>query len=304
MPEVIPDSEHQVEVVTGMSVEGHTIHLEKTKLAFGDYMAADGGTATNATISLKNDPSEPSDAATKSYVDNKTEGLSGAMHFLGVSSTKIEDGERNLPTIDGRQMELEGLTKGDVVVWSPNQDTHYLEFVWDGSKWVQYGDESSFAHKDIEIIAGSGLTGGGTLASDVTIAMEEMTGGAKEYKGTKNTELIHSVTRDAQGRVVNATTLDIKPIIDGAIADAMIDPEGGGTVTELIEIAKAEAIAAAKAYTDEAVRTVSGIDVVVVGTGNAVTDATYDSATNTLTLYKADVEEQGDDEHWNVVPSN
>lgn len=303
VPEVVPGSDNQVEVVTGMSVEGHTIYVDKTKIAFGDYMAADNGVATNATISLKRDPSQPLDAATKSYVDSKTEGLVGAMHFLGVSTTKIEDGERNLPTIDGRQMDLEGLHKGDTVVWSPNQDNHYLEFAWDGSKWIQLGDESSFAHKDIEIIANHGLVGGGNLSADVTIGMETMTGGAKEFKGTKNTELIYSVVRDEYGRLVNATVLDIKPIIDGAIADAMIDPEGGGTVTELIAIAKAEAIEAAKQYTDEAVREVTGMDVVVLGSGNAITDARYDSVTSTLTLYKNNIDEQGNDEEWDVIPT-
>lgn len=277
--------------------------VEATATNLENYMLVNNGSAVDATIALKGDPTNPLDAATKQYVDAKTAGLSGAMHFLGVSTTKIEDGERNLPTIDGRQMELEGLQNGDVVVWSPNQDNHYIEFIWDGSKWVQYGDESSFAHKDIEIIAGPGLLGGGTLASNVTLSVEEVAGGSKEFKGTKATEVIYSVTRDEFGRLLDASVLDIKPIIDGAIADAMIDPEGGRTVTELIAAAKAEAIQEAKAYTDEALRTITGINVVVVGAGNAVLDVTYDSATKTLTIHKGDVEEQGHDEQWNVVPS-
>lgn len=70
-------------------------------------------------------------------------GLSGAMHFLGVSTTAITDHGAEKPTIDGKPVTK--LASGDVVIYE------HLEFVWDGSKWEKLGDESSYALKTTTI---------------------------------------------------------------------------------------------------------------------------------------------------------
>lgn len=66
-------------------------------------------------------------------------GLSGAMHFLGISTTEITDHGTQKPTIDSKAVNP---AIGDVVLYN------HLEFVWDGSKWEKLGDESSYALKD------------------------------------------------------------------------------------------------------------------------------------------------------------
>ena len=81
-------------------------------------------------------------AATKSYVDSKTaglDGLTGAMHFIGRSTTAITDGGTQSPTIGGNvRTDLEA---GDVVLWGQQ------EYVWNDTTWELLGDEGSYALK-------------------------------------------------------------------------------------------------------------------------------------------------------------
>ena len=75
-------------------------------------------------------------------------GLSNALHFVGTSYPSNP-------------------VAGDVVLDGGK------EYVYDGSKWVELGDESSHALKGVKVTANEGLTGGGTLAADMTIGIAE-----------------------------------------------------------------------------------------------------------------------------------
>ena len=293
IPEIEPDSDVSVEVVTGLSVDGHTIHQDKAKIKFDSYMKAEGGTASDATVSLLQDPVEDMDAVTKRYVDGKVEGLSGAMHFLGISSTPITDGGREHPKIDGKDHDTSTLVPGDVVLYSPEGDGNYVEFVWKENSegtgsWSSLGNEGAYALKGLKIIAGDGLAGGGTLAADVTLSLEPVEGGAKEFSGTTPTEVITGVERDEFGNLIGATLTDFEPVITEAVEEAT-------------ETVKEEAIAESKAYTDAAIAGIGpSIDVVILGTGNALVDAVYDDETGTLTLTKGEVH-GGEAPAWDVV---
>lgn len=78
-------------------------------------------------------------------LENSVGGLSGAMQFLGKSSTPITDGGAQAPTISGSVVVVANLKNGNVVLYD-NQ-----EFVWDGSKWELFGDEGSYALKTTTI---------------------------------------------------------------------------------------------------------------------------------------------------------
>lgn len=83
-------------------------------------------------------------------------GLSGAMHFLGISTTEITNLGTQKPTIDSKAVNP---AIGDVVLYN------HLEFVWDGSKWEKLGDESSYALKDhIPVAAAAAPANLGTAA--------------------------------------------------------------------------------------------------------------------------------------------
>lgn len=89
--------------------------------------------------------------------------ISSAIKFQGITTTALTDGSTTNPiTIDGQSYTAK---KGDEVIFGG------LEFLWTGSKWQQLGDEASWALKTTTISAGTGLTGGGSLASNRTISL-------------------------------------------------------------------------------------------------------------------------------------
>ena len=84
--------------------------------------------------------------AIKSYIDGKTAGLTGAMHFQGKATVDIADGSTTNPVISGYDF-TNKKAKGDVIL---GKDDH-KEFVWDGSKWELLGDEGSYVLNTVKI---------------------------------------------------------------------------------------------------------------------------------------------------------
>ena len=72
----------------------------------------------------------------KDYTDTKTAGLTGAMHFVGTSTT--DPTSTTGPTVDGQAYSGKS---GDVVLWEKK------EFVYNGTKWTELGDEGSYVLK-------------------------------------------------------------------------------------------------------------------------------------------------------------
>lgn len=75
----------------------------------------------------------------KDYTDEKTAGLTGAMHFVGTSTT--DPTSTGGPTVTG----VTSFSQGDVVLYQKK------EFVYDGTKWVELGDEGSYVLKTTTI---------------------------------------------------------------------------------------------------------------------------------------------------------
>lgn len=67
-------------------------------------------------------------------------GLTGAMHFLGVSTTAIEDNSIIDEILIGAK--LVTVQTGDVALYNG------YEYVWVGDRWEQLGQEGSFSLKD------------------------------------------------------------------------------------------------------------------------------------------------------------
>ena len=100
--------------------------------------------------------------AIKSYIDEKTAGLTGAMHFQGKATVDIADGSTTDPAISGYTTRA----KGDVILGKYD----HKEFVWDGDKWELLGDEGSYVLNTVKI-NNKPLSGNITLtASDVGAA--------------------------------------------------------------------------------------------------------------------------------------
>ena len=123
----------------------------------GTAAAANVATGAIADASTDNGLVTASQVAT--YVGNKTAGLSGAMHFLGISETAIKDGDAvGAITIDGKTVTP---AVGDVVLYNNK------EFVCTSNDWEELGDEGSYVLKT-QTINGKALSGNITLtATDV-----------------------------------------------------------------------------------------------------------------------------------------
>ena len=95
------------------------------------------------------DPSS-NKAATMQDITTAVSGLSGAMHFVGASTT---DPSTGTATVEGH----EDWVAGDVVIY---EATH-KEYVYDGEKWIELGDEASYAIKgsitNADIAAGAAI---------------------------------------------------------------------------------------------------------------------------------------------------
>ena len=129
----------------------NTLHLKK-----GTYGKA--VEITNVAI-----PTGNTSAANKKYVDdtitNATKGLTGAMHYIGASSTDpmLPAG----PTVTGH---TGAFASGDVVTWGDNK-----EYVYDGTTWRVLGDEGSY------IVKGTKFTDA-DIADDAAISQLKIDG--------------------------------------------------------------------------------------------------------------------------------
>lgn len=126
-------------------------------------MPITGGTFTG-DVFLNGDPTNGSQAATKNYVDSKTQGLDGLtspMRFIGASSTEITSGGIEIPTIDGTL--YSNRESGDVILYQEK------EFVWSGSYWIELGDEGSYVLKTSQTTASIGSASGWNAGAAPTL---------------------------------------------------------------------------------------------------------------------------------------
>ena len=137
---------------------------------------------SNSTINIKFNPGDL--------------GLTNAMVFRGKS---IKD------PLGAEGAEIEGEEKpasvtfkaGDVVLYSTK------EYVYNGTKWIELGDEGSHALKTIEITGTDGLTGGGSLEANREIKHAVPTGAAVTDIGA------YAIATDKFGHVTQTRALSV-----------------------------------------------------------------------------------------------
>ena len=103
----------------------------------------------------------------------KLAGLTGAMHFIGVSSTDPTSAKG--PTVDGHTV----FAAGDVVVYTPAEKQE-CEYVYNGSSWQEFGSTGSLKALAFKDSASGNVTVSGTAE-------------AQAFSGTPET-LEHDVT--------------------------------------------------------------------------------------------------------------
>lgn len=132
------------EVISSVSQTDGVIAVTKKSLTEADIPALSISKITDlqTTLNGKQDTivfntaynASANKAATMTDVQNAVAGLSGAMHYIGESTT---DPSTGTATVEGH----ENWVSGDVVTYQSK------EYVYDGKNWRELGDESSYAVK-------------------------------------------------------------------------------------------------------------------------------------------------------------
>lgn len=136
----------QGEIISAVSQADGLISVSKRSLVAADIPAIGQEKVTGLTTALagKQDTlvfnttynAESNKAATMTDIQNAVSGLSGAMHYVGESTTDPAEGT---VTIEGKPEYSPA--SGDVVTYNAK------EYVYDGEDWRELGDESSYAIK-------------------------------------------------------------------------------------------------------------------------------------------------------------
>ena len=118
-------------------------------LIFGGGNKAKDGTITRKniyTLRASGTPTAKTDLTTKHYVDSKFANLSGALHYIGTTTTPIAEGTVTKEIIISGA--LYSVNVGDVVTYD-DSDYGLIEFVWNGTQWVELGAASNFVTKAV-----------------------------------------------------------------------------------------------------------------------------------------------------------
>lgn len=84
--------------------------------------------------------------------------VTGAMHYIGISTTAITDGGTQKPTIDGEQRTMSASDAGAVCIYGEK------EYVWNGSKWQEFGSTGSLKALAFKDSASGSFTPSGTVS--------------------------------------------------------------------------------------------------------------------------------------------
>ena len=154
----VTDTPVATQLVSAVSETDGKITVQRRALIADDIPAIPQSKVTDLTTTLagKQDTlvfntaynASTNKAATMTDVQNAVAGLSGAMHYVGESTTNPSTGTA---TVEGH----EDWTAGDVVTYNAK------EYVYDGENWRELGDESSYAIKgsivNADIAAGAAI---------------------------------------------------------------------------------------------------------------------------------------------------
>ena len=160
-----------------------------------------GGTFTGKVL-LAADPTEDLEAVTKQYVDSKTAALSGAMHFVGVSTTDPK-GDTGA-TVAGHTK----WSAGDVVLFG-NKEFVLTESTNTAANWHELGDEGSYALRTITITGTKGLTGGGDLSANREISHADKAPTLSDVTAA-NATFVSGMTFDAYGHPTKVETTKLQ----------------------------------------------------------------------------------------------
>lgn len=152
---------------------------------------ASGKTIVTAISTTSPEPSNdtvPTSKAVADYVDGKVSALGTPLKFVGAGDS--------LPAAASS-------AQGDVYL---NTTTH-KEYVFDGTNWIEFGDEGSYALKTVKVTGTGALRGGGDLSKDEVITHAELFTGTAGSFGSATQ--VPQITVDEYGHVTAVTNTTI-----------------------------------------------------------------------------------------------
>lgn len=197
--------------------------------------------------------------ATMTDVTNAVAGLSGAMHYIGESTTD--------PATEVTVSGVDEFAKGDVVTYNAK------EYVYDGATWRELGDESSFAVK--------GSIKDTDIAADAAIAQSKIAG-LETALAAKATPA--DITTAIEG-------LDVADeAVSGQVVSAVVETDGKIAVSrralvadDIPTLAIAKTLLSGGWSSGEQTLQISGVTAEsngVIGLSQSVSDAEMEAAKN------------------------
>ena len=249
----VTDTPVATQLVSAVSETDGKITVTRRALTADDIPAIPQSKVTDLTTTLagKQDTlvfntaynADTNKAATMTDVQNAVEGLSGAMHYVGESTT---DPSTGTATVEGH----EDWVAGDVVTYQSK------EYVYDGENWRELGDESSFAVK--------GSIKNADIAADAAIAQSKIAG--------LETALAEKATPADITTAIAA--LDVEDsAVDGQVVSAVAETDGKITVTRRALVAND--------IPELAQNKITGLTTALAGKQDNITfETAYDASTN------------------------
>ena len=207
------------------------------------------------------------DAQARQDISNIETALTGAMHYIGISSTTITDGGTQNPTIDGTVKVMTAADAGAVCIYGDS------EFVWSGSVWQEFGSTGSLKAMAFADTASGTISG---TAKNVTVAAETIpVGDGGTYSGTntyKPTGSV-SVTVGTTSSTYQVTGMSGTPTYtpDGTVGTPTISLKTAGSTSTIHNPTKATVVTSATMPTYSVSNETLTITAGSVSTGDSIT---------------------------------
>ena len=256
----VADSPVATQLVSAVSETDGKITVQRRALVADDIPEIAQSKVTGLTTALagKQDSlvfntaynAETNKAATMTDVTNAVAGLSGAMHYIGESTTD--------PATEVTVSGVDEFAKGDVVTYKAK------EYVYDGAIWRELGDESSFALK--------GAIKNADIAADAAIDQSKIAGLTDALAGK-------ATPADITTAIGNLDVAD--EAVSGQLVSAVVETDGKIAVSRRALVADdIPAIATSK---------VTGLDASLAGKQDTVEWNTAYNASSNKAATMADV---------------
>lgn len=226
------------------------------------------------------------DAKARSDIEDLRSITTGAMHYIGTSSTIIADGGTQNPTIDGTTKTMSSDDAGAVVIYGEK------EYVWNGSKWQEFGSTGSIKALAFKDTASGYFTPSGSVSVSVSTTQNKTTtvspasSGSATYtpSGSVSAPTISVKTAGSTTTVNSITAVGTLPSWTGTVSGETLTfswsagtlPEKGNDVS--VKITDAEYESTAPEFTGDGVRLMTG-NINVPSTYNASFNGTQGTVT-------------------------